>query len=57
MKINIDLMLVIRQTALATRIHLEDVTPPYVTLLKLFLQAVILAITLNLDKILTVFGA
>lgn len=57
MKINIDLMLVIRQTALAARIHLEDVTPPYVTLLKLFLQAVILVITLNLDTILTVFGA
>lgn len=57
MKINIDLMLVIRQTTLATRIHLENVTPPYVTLLKLFLQAVVLAITLNLDTILTVLGA
>lgn len=57
MKIHIDLMLVIRQTVLAARIHLENVTPPYVTVLRIFLQAAILAITLNLDTILTVLGA
>ena len=57
MKIHIDLMLVIRQMKLAARIHLENVTPLYVTVLKLFLQVVTLAITLNLDTILTVLGA
>lgn len=57
MKIHIDLMLVIRQTAFAARIHLENATPPYVIVLELLLQVVILAITLNFDTILAVLGA
>ncbi len=57
MKIHIDLMLVIRQTVFATKVRVENVSPPYVVVLELFLQTVILAITLNLDTILTVLGA
>ena len=56
MKIHIDLTLVIRQTILAARIHFENVNPPYVTVLELFLQTAIIAIALNLDAILTMFG-
>jgi len=57
MKIHIDLMFVIRQTALVAGIHIENMAPPYVAALELLLQAIILIISLNLDAILTLLGA
>lgn len=58
MKVHINLVLAFRQSVLGVKICVENATTPvYAIILKLFLEAITLAITLNLNAILTLIGA
>lgn len=57
MKVHFNFALAIQQLSFVVSIYAEDTTPAYLMVLELALQAIVLAITINLDVILTWLGA